>query len=115
MQVDGTLGATAAISEMLVQSHEGFIRMLPALPDEWKNGTLRGVCVRGGFELDMKWAEGKITGLTVLSKAGERCRIRVGRPVKVVWLDTAVDTKDLGDGVIEFSTAAGRTYDINPK
>jgi alpha-L-fucosidase 2 len=79
MQVDGTLGATAAITEMLMQTHEGYIHLLPALPDAWKSGEFRGVCARGGFELDFKWVEGKVTEIKLLSKAGEVCRIRVER------------------------------------
>ncbi len=57
LQVDGSLGMTAAISEMLVQSHEGIIELLPALPSEWYQGNFNGVCVRGGFELDMVWLD----------------------------------------------------------
>jgi alpha-L-fucosidase 2 len=115
MQVDGTLGATAAITEMLMQSHEGFIRLLPALPDDWKSGEFRGVCARGGFELDFRWAEGKVTEMKVLSKAGEVCRIRVGRPVTVASRGKAVDAKELADGVVEFPTTKGESYVVQPK
>jgi alpha-L-fucosidase 2 len=80
MQVDGTLGLTAAASEMLVQSHDGGIHLLPALPEEWSAGSFRGVCARGGFELDFRWERGKVTQAVVLSKAGEVCRIRAGVP-----------------------------------
>lgn len=115
MQVDGTLGATAAISEMLVQSHEGFIRLLHALPDEWKSGEFKGVVTRGGFELDFAWAEGKITTLKVLSKAGETCRIRVGESVAVTHQGKAVETRELGDSVEEFATTKGSTYFVQPR
>jgi alpha-L-fucosidase 2 len=115
LQVDGTLGATAAITEMLMQSHEGFIRLLPALPDEWKSGEFNGVCARGGFELDFKWAEGKVTGVKVLSKAGVVCRIRVGEPMAVVCGNTAVEIKELADGVVEFATTKGKTYVLQPR
>ncbi len=110
MQVDGTLGATAAITEMLIQSHEGFIRLLPALPSEWKDGEFSGVCARGGFQLDIQWAEGKVTKATVFSKAGEICRIRVGQPVKISCEGQAVKTRQLTDGVVEFSTLKGKSY-----
>jgi alpha-L-fucosidase 2 len=115
MQVDGTLGATAAITEMLMQSHEGFIRLLPALPDEWKNGEFSGVCARGGFELDFKWAEGKVIDAKVLSKAGGVCRIRVGRPMTVASQGMAVETKELSDGVAEFPTTKGYSYVLKPR
>lgn len=115
MQVDGTLGATAAISEMLVQSHDGFIRLLPALPDEWTSGMFKGVCARGGFELDIKWLDGKVTEVEILSKAGETCRISVGRPMTVVSQGKAVGIKDLADGVVEFPTTRGSTYVVRPR
>ena len=115
MQVDGTLGATAAISEMLVQSHEGFIRLLPALPDEWASGTFNGVCARGGFELDLTWSAGKVTEVELLSKAGEMCRINVGRPVKVVSQGKSVEVKELPGGLIEFATARGAVYALQPR
>ena len=78
LQVDGSLGLTAAISEMLIQSHEGSIVLLPALPDEWTDGSFDGVCARGGFELNMKWKDKTITELDILSKSGAVCRIETG-------------------------------------
>jgi len=115
MQVDGTLGATAAINEMLVQSHEGFIRLLPALPEEWQTGEFHGVCVRGGFELGFRWSGGRVTEVDVLSKAGEACRIKFGRPVAVMSQGRSVEVQDLPGGVIEFATEKGLTYTIRPR
>lgn len=112
MQVDGTLGATAAISEMLVQSHEGFIRLLPALPDEWKTGGFNGVCTRGGFELDFSWADGRVTDLKIISKAGETCRIKIGQPFSVESQGQTVRTAESSNGVVEFPTTSGCTYVI---
>ncbi|MBI5707629.1 MAG: glycoside hydrolase family 95 protein [Armatimonadetes bacterium] len=94
MQVDGTLGATAAITEMLMQSHEGFIRLLPALPDEWNTGEFNGVCARGGFEVDMSWKEGRLTRAVIHSKAGLPCKVVCGEKS---W---------------EFDTAAGKSYPL---
>jgi alpha-L-fucosidase 2 len=91
-QIDGNFGAPAGIIELLVQSHQGFIDILPALPAALPDGFIRGVCARGGFELDLKWNAGKITALSVLSKAGAPCRIRY-----------------LGK-ITEFPTVKGTTY-----
>ena len=114
MQVDGTLGATAAITEMLMQSHDGHIKLLPALPTNWKDGEFKGVCARGAFELDFQWADGKVTKAKVLSKAGEVCRISLGQPIKISSQGKEVMPTKLTNGVIEFSTTKGKTYDLQP-
>ena len=64
-QIDGNFGGAAAIGEMLIQSHEGFINILPALPDEWSEGRLYGYKTRGGFTIDLEWSNGKATKLSV--------------------------------------------------
>ena len=70
-QIDGNFGCTAGIAEMLVQSHEGFIRLLPALPDEWKRGKVSGLCCRGGFEIkELCWEDGAITRCSIISHNG---------------------------------------------
>lgn len=76
-QIDGNFGAAAGIVEMLVQSHQGFIDILPALPKSLPSGFLRGVRARGGFELDVEWRDGKPVRVSVLSLAGQPCRIRI--------------------------------------
>lgn len=83
LQVDGSFGVTAAITEMLMQSQQGFIQLLPALPDEWHEGTFRGVCSRGAFELDFTWKDKRISTVKILSKAGKTCRIALNTGAKV--------------------------------
>ncbi|TSA33568.1 MAG: glycoside hydrolase family 95 protein [Porphyromonadaceae bacterium] len=110
LQVDGSLGVTAGITEMLMQSHEGVIELLPALPKEWSTGEFKGVCARGAFELDMKWKEGKITNVEVLSKQGQICRIKPGLKAKVKSDGRNIRYKELSDGSIEFVTKKGGRY-----
>lgn len=69
-QVDGTFGLTAAIAEMLIQSHEDQIHLLPALPIGWLKGKVNGLCARGGFEVSMEWSEGELQTVTIKSKLG---------------------------------------------
>ena len=75
-QIDGNFGGTAGITEMLLQSHAGYIHLLPALPANWHSGSLKGVRARGGFTIDMEWKESRITRLSVTSHSGGTCRIR---------------------------------------
>jgi len=80
-QIDGNFGCTSGIAEMLLQSHDGFVYALPALPDAWKKGSVTGLMARGGFKVDMEWNDHKITRLVLHSALGGNCRIRLNQPV----------------------------------
>jgi alpha-L-fucosidase 2 len=94
-QIDGNFGGTAGIAEMLLQSHEGYIELLPALPKAWANGAVKGICARGGFVVDMAWNNGKLTAVSVMSKSGNACRIKINGVEK------------------KFATVAGKTYPVS--
>lgn len=115
MQVDGTLGVTSGITEMLVQSHEGVIELLPALPDVWSEGKFTGICTRGAFELSLAWKNSKITTATVLSKQGGLCKIDAKLPVVISSNGRKIVSKNIGNGVIAFSTVKGTLYQVTAK
>lgn len=82
-QIDGNFGCTAGIAEMLVQSHDGFIYLLPAIPSVWKEGRVTGICCRGGFVIDeLAWKDGRITSCKIRSTLGGNLRIRTNYAVK---------------------------------
>lgn len=141
-QIDGNFGGTAGIAEMLVQSHEGLIHLLPALPAEWPSGEISGLVARGGFVIDMKWSEGQLQSAVIHSKLGGDCRIKMAgqmigkgfdlyegspesknpllqKPLTVPFINQSkVEAPELKlpEGKLyEWGTVAGRTYEIQLK
>jgi alpha-L-fucosidase 2 len=93
-QIDGNFGGAAGIAEMLLQSHDGAITLLPALPKAWPTGSVTGLRARGGFELDLAWKDGQLSAATVRSSRGGACHLR--------YRDISVDV----------NTEAGQRYEI---
>ena len=79
MQMDGTFGMTGGMSEMLIQSHAGQIELLPTLPAAWKDGSVKGICARGGYVIDMEWKDGKVTDYRIRQRGKKK-----GNPVKLI-------------------------------
>ncbi|MDQ2077811.1 glycoside hydrolase family 95 protein [Marinimicrobium sp. ABcell2] len=96
-QIDGNFGVTAGIAEMLLQSHDGAIHLLPALPDAWPEGRVSGLVTRGGFVIDMSWQEGKVSELTVHSRLGGPARLRLHSDLKP---QSRVRLKPVAEGTV---------------
>jgi alpha-L-fucosidase 2 len=113
IQLDGNFGITAGMCEMLLQSQAGEIELLPAIPESWADGSVSGLRARGGFTVDMVWAKHRLTSAKILSNLGGVCRVRAGSAgISVREGDSVIKTRNVKDGVLEFDTDAGKSYEI---
>lgn len=113
LQIDANLGLVAGIAEMLVQSHEGYIIIHPALPEAWKTGAFNGLVARGNFELAASWKDAKVTSFSVRSKSGGMCRLRypgIENAQITDDNDRSISFSHEGADLISFDTVQGGTY-----
>jgi alpha-L-fucosidase 2 len=114
-QIDGNFGATAGVAEMLLQSHQRLtegdrasyvIHLLPALPKAWPDGEVKGLCARGGFEVDVKWAGGAVQRAVIRSKLGGPCKVRAGE--RLIDLNTQAGKEYVLDGQLAVANAGAK-------
>jgi len=108
-QIDGNFGCTAGIAEMLLQSHDGTVHLLPALPDAWSAGSVEGLRARGGFEVGLSWSGGRLTRVSVKSTCGGPLTLRSATPL------AAKGKRDGQYYIYEWHTTKGQTLVINAK
>lgn len=114
-QIEANFGATAGIAEMLLQSHEGYIAPLPALPKAWRTGNYHGLVARGNFEISVSWKEGNLTGLNVHSKKGNICTLSYPEIAKAIVTDSKgqnIKYQIESPDKIRFKTKKDESYSI---
>ena len=112
-QLDGNLGFTAAITEMLLQSHSDSISLLPALPDPWDHGSFRGFRARGGYAVDMTWQDWSVTQVTVTADFAGPCTLQLPKTQKcLTFRDTQGNTYTAEDGTLPLRMAQGESITL---
>lgn len=109
-QIDGNFGFTSGVNEMLMQSHCGFIELLPALPTDWVKGSIKGLVARGNFTINIEWSCGKLTKAEITSNMGGKCKLYYGKSEYVV--ENICNSEN---GFVEFQSEKGKTYTIKIK
>ena len=109
-QIDGNFGFTSGVNEMLMQSHCGFIELLPALPTDWVKGSIKGLVARGNFTINIEWSCGKLTKAEITSNMGGKCKLYYGKSEYVV--ENICQSEN---GFVEFQSEKGKTYTIKIK
>jgi alpha-L-fucosidase 2 len=112
-QIDGNFAGTAGVIEMLMQSQNNEIHLLPALPDDWKEGEIKGITAKGNFTVNIKWNDGKMSQTKIVSNNGGTCKIRSSEPFMIEKLNIKSEKSSIGYTAV-FETKKGTSYIINP-
>ena len=115
-QIDGNFGVTSGVAEMLLQSHEGYIEPLPALPDAWAEGSFSGLVARGNFSVSARWSNCLLETITILSRKGGECEVKYDGIASAFVTDSSgrkVRFKSEGDDIIRFDSRRGEQYIID--
>jgi alpha-L-fucosidase 2 len=111
-QIDANFGASAAIAEMLLQSHAGTVHLLPALPQAWSKGSVRGLRARGGFDIGISWRGGQVRDAALLSRLGRVCTVRASVPLRLFRHGIALPVEQVGALTVRFATEPGGVYHL---
>ncbi|NIK68706.1 glycoside hydrolase family 95 protein [Paenibacillus sp. BK720] len=112
-QIDGNFAATSGIAELLVQSHKGYLELLPSLPDAWPQGYVKGLRARGHFDVSLQWEDGTVKAAEVVSNSGGICRVRSAAALQIESGGIAITGTLDEQGLLSFETVAGGRYKLS--
>ena len=110
-QIDGNFAGAAGLMEMLLQSQDRELFFLPALPDVWKDGSVKGLVARGNYTVSLQWANGNLSNAGLVSNKGGICRIRTMQPIIVAGVNAQSKKASIGY-LLSFNAIKGKTYKI---
>ncbi|MFC4210253.1 glycoside hydrolase N-terminal domain-containing protein [Pedobacter lithocola] len=112
-QIDGNFGGTSGLAEMLLQSQDGYIHLLPALPKVWQNGKINGLIARGAYTVDIDWANGKLTSSKIVAKKSGICKVLSAQQLKTNGIKVIKKSKMALGYLYEFNTKAGQVLELS--